>query len=134
MTKKIFGTIEYHCSPDKIEEFDTSKGCHFGGRLSAYEAALRKPGEGDLYLYRVNIKYTSAIFVEDQRNSKAWEDLAKLMRLENVGLARYKNIDEPDTVPSVFVTDPVKIDIISVTRYTRKQVEKIISSSFLYSF
>lgn len=123
---KIF---KYHCSPVKISEFDLSQGCHFGGYLSALEAGLRKVDGGKLYVHEVRICFNNSITTDDLCNKEGWDKLCLEMRQQNIEVASYRNIHEPDFSSSYFVVDPVSIEILNVTEINSQTAEREIESA-----
>lgn len=120
----------YHCSPIKIDEFDLTKGCHFGGIFSALEAALRKDGEDFIYLHKVSIEVDTLTESEDLRNTPAWDSLAKDMKKQGIQVARYINKDEPDYKPSYFIVDAKQVKILEIKKMKRDEAEEMICSEF----
>jgi hypothetical protein len=119
----------YHCSPVKIDQFDFTTGCHFGGYLSSLEAALRKRSEGQLFIHRVKITYRKSVMVDDLCNKQAWDTQCSDMRKAGVSVAVYRNIHEPDFTSSYFVVDPKCVEITDVTVIDCDQAEQIITEA-----
>lgn len=120
--------IVYHCSPDKILNFDFTSGVHFGGISSAYEAVYRKLDNIDesqeyAYVHSCKLKLKNIIDVEDVGNYEEW--LIQKQRAEEDGKAilRYKNKYEPDSKPSYFVLDSSLISIVSIETISKKDLE-----------
>lgn len=119
----------YHCSPVKIDSFDVSQGCHFGGYLSSLESALRKRNEGEFFVHRVKITYTKSVQVDDLCNKQAWDDQCEDMRKAGVGVAIYRNVHEPDFTSSYFVVDAGCIQITDVSVIDCEKAEEIITEA-----
>lgn len=119
----------YHCSPVKIDKFDLSQGCHFGGHLSSLEAGLRKIESGSLYVHKLNITFNKSIRVDDLCNKQAWDEQCIDMRKAGVDIAIYRNAHEPDFTSSYFVVDAQSIQITNVSVITTEQAEEVITEA-----
>lgn len=117
--------IVYHCSPVRIREFDFTHGVHFGGKMSAYEACLRKNVE-EMFLHTCSLRLQNVTETLDLGCAMGWYRLAQEMRSEGFYTARYTNKYEPDIHPSYFVVESSVIEIVSVEIVKANEAEKMI--------
>lgn len=118
--------IVYHCSPVRIEKFDYSRGVHFGGKLSAYEAALRHKNVGTLFLHKCSLSLQNVLETSDLCEVRGWCGLALEMRSEGVSVASYVNIYEPDFSPSYFVVQEGVVEIRQVMEIDACEAEEAV--------
>lgn len=115
----------YHCSPVYIESFEFTYGVHFGGKISAYEACLRKNVE-EMFLHTCSLRLQNVTETLDLGSIIGWDRLALKMRSEGFYVARYTNKYEPDISPSYFVVESSVIEKVSVEIVKADEAEKMI--------
>lgn len=110
----------YHCSPDRILDFNFETGVHFGGIYSAFEAAFRKldmlrlredVDQEFLYLHTCTLNVDYVYDCEDVGCFDSWLKKAKEARERGFDVLRYENKYEPDTEPSYYVLNKNLINL-----------------------
>lgn len=117
--------IVYHCSPVCIDSFDFTHGVHFGGKMSALEACLRK-GVDKMFLHTCLLRLQNVTETLDLGSVIGWDRLALEMRSEGFYTARYTNKYEPDISPSYFVVESSVIEVVNVEIVESNEAEKMI--------
>lgn len=124
--------ILYHASLIEITKFDLSKGCHFGGKHSAFEAALRKGSLGlnfQIYLHKVFVPDSLLKIYDafDVGSAENWKDLIAFVKERGYNSISYKNKYEPSSYPSfVLLADlEEKIVLQSVSIFNSADVDKL---------
>lgn len=118
--------IVYHCSPVRIGKFDFTNGVHFGGKLSAYEAALRHRNVGTLFLHKCSVVLQNVLETSDLCEARGWYRLALEMRSEGVSVASYVNKYEPDFSPSYFAVQEGVVEIQQVIEIDACEAEEAV--------
>ena len=121
----IYTIPVYHCSPVCIDSFDFTHGVHFGGKLSAYEACLRKNVE-EMFLHTCFLRLQNVTETLDLGSVIGWDRLAKEMRSEGFYTAKYVNKYEPDLSHSYFVVESPVVEVVSVEIVKANEAEKTI--------
>lgn len=121
----IYAIPVYHCSPVCIDSFDFTHGVHFGGKISALEAGLRKNVE-EMFLHTCLLRLQNVTETLDLGSVIRWDRLVKEMRSEGFYIARYVNKYEPDLSPSYFVVESSVIEVVSVEIVKANEADKMI--------
>lgn len=129
----------FHSSPDLIESFNFSRGVHFGGIFSSYEAGLRKLknlqqhkdlDQDHIYVYNCQLKEVDFYYSLDVGNDIEWQkQILKAKELGYKGI-RYKNLYEPDLHSSYLIFDSDLIEIVDVLEMSSNDVEEELN--FIY--
>lgn len=129
--------ILYHAGLSKIEKFDLSRGCHFGGKDSAFEAALRKvPLDSDIpiYMHRVSILDEVLVIYEtfDAGSEEKWKDVISFAISQGCNSLKYSNKYEPSSRSSFILLKPLESSIVleSTSRHRSKEIENYLSANF----
>lgn len=96
----------YHCTLSSITTFDYRRGVHFGGRISALQAAFRKlpPNEyAFFHLYSCKLESDKFYDSEDVGCKEEWDKVIVKAKKEGYKVIRYRNKYEPDSYPSYLV-------------------------------
>lgn len=120
-----YTVVVHHCSPVLIESFDFTHGVHFGGKMSALEACLRKNTQ-EMFLHTCLLMLQNVTETLDLGSVIGWDRLALEMRSEGFYTARYTNKYEPDISPSYFVVENSVIEMVSVEIVKANEAEKMI--------
>ena len=129
--------ILYHAGLSKIKKFDLSKGCHFGSKESALEAALRKVelfSDATIYLHKVSVPDEVMRPHEsfDAGCEENWKSVIEFAILSGNNSVKYMNKYEPSSYPSFILlgelTDCVVLE--SVVTYNSSDVEQYLTSCF----
>lgn len=121
--------IVYHASLSLIKKFNffNKNGVHFGGLMSAYEAALRKctSMEEDIKIYKCRLNLNNNFFLSDDVGSHdEWKNVIIETKNQNISIIKYQNKYEPDITPSFIVLKEGFIEILEVSTIKAKKVEK----------
>lgn len=126
--------ILYHAGLAKIDKFDLSKGCHFGSKESALEAAMRKVelfADATIYLHKISILNEVMRVYEtfDAGYEENWKPVIEFAVLSGHNSVKYRNKYEPSSYPSFILleelTDCVALE--SVITYNSSDVETYLS-------
>lgn len=137
--------IVFHSSPDRIENFQFERnknivGVHFGGIYSSLEAATRKFENDDQYNSDLNIYIHKCILtycsnekteVDDLGSTIDWEDFAIEMQDNNLSVAEYKNLYEPDIVSSWYILNSKHIELVETSVMSLKSANKELDAYYL---
>ena len=132
-------TKVYHCSLSNIEEFDFTKGVHFGGFHSALEAALRKVVDNrknTIYVHECLLEIPDNMMEEDDLgNNENWQTYAlRNMRNNGINVLQYINRYEVDINPSYYVLCPSHITLKKVTKMRPYEAEAEIDAFLNYDY
>ena len=126
----------FHSSPDLIESFNFSRGVHFGGIFSSYEAGLRKLknlqqhkdlDQDHIYVYNCQLKEVDFYYSIDVGDDIEWQkQILKAKELGYNGI-RYKNLYEPDLHSSYLIFDSSLIVVEDINSIDSEEVEQILS-------
>lgn len=128
----------YHCSPDRIEEFDFTfgPGVHFGGIFSALEAGTRKAYSSygnmstTLYVHKCILTVPEhTLETKDQGGEEGWLSLID----DDLSFApayKYTNEFEPDVVPSWLILEPRYITLSKVVEISVDKATDILGEFF----
>lgn len=123
----------YHSSPDYIESFDFSRGVHFGGIFSSYEAGLRKLKnlqqyqnlqQDYVYVYSFNLKNVDFYLSQDVGNDEEWQKQILIAKELGYKGIKYKNLYEPDLNYSYLIFDSDVIESVGAMTMTAEDVEE----------
>ena len=129
--------ILYHAGLSKIKKFDLSKGCHFGSKESALEAALRKVelfAEAAIYLHKVRgpdeVMRTYETF--DAGCEENWKSVIEFAILSGHNSVKYMNKYEPSSCPSFILLEELTDCVVleSVVTYNSSDVEQYLTTCF----
>lgn len=127
----------FHCSPDRILNFDFRDGVHFGGYMSALRAGDRKldninlkynENQSSLFLHQLDLEVNLYWDSLDRGGAQDWADEIMKARIEGFDIIRYVNKYEPDYEPSYIVLNPNIIKLKSIETLNQKDVKEIIQS------
>ena len=134
-------TKVYHCSLSNIEEFDFTKGVHFGGFHSALGAALRhvypeRWNIDTIYIHECLLDVPSDVLKEDDLGSnEAWQKYAdNYLRDTNIGVLQYVNRYEPDVNPSYYVINSYLITIKKVRKMRPYEAQAEVDAFLNYDY
>ena len=132
-------TKVYHCSLSNIEEFDFTKGVHFGGFHSALEAALRKVVDNrknTIYVHECLLEIPDNMMEEDDLGSNEnWQTYAlRNMRNNGISVLQYVNRYEPDVNPSYYVINSDLITIKKVRKMRPYEAEAEVDAFLNYYY
>lgn len=101
----------FHASPVKIDEFDFSKGVHFGAFHSALEAALRKVDDPEdiIYIYKVKCKDFAYMKSLDVGCQEEWVKVLVQVKEDGFDVVGYSNRYEPGNSFSFIFTNDMYI-------------------------
>lgn len=124
-------TTIYHCSPDKIEEFNFDFGVHFGGFFSALEAGYRKlcnirhwedVKQEIVYMHTCILDESKVYVCDDVGGFDAWNiEIERAIKL-GYDVLKYKNKYEPDVQASYLVLNKNLIQLVKIETLTEKFV------------
>ncbi len=129
--------ILYHAGLAKIDKFDLSKGCHFGSKESALEAALRKVelfAEAAIYLHKVSapdeVMRTYETF--DAGCEENWKSVIEFAILSGHNSVKYTNKYETSSYPSFILLEELTDWVVleSVVTYNSRNVEQYLTTCF----
>lgn len=114
--------ILYHCSTVKIDSFYIPfGGLHFGGINSALEAALRKLrsprntlDHKEIHIHKCLVELGKTQHSEDLGGEDSWRAVIDECSRLGFNSVQYKNVYEPDSVPSYMIWDASRVKIIEV--------------------
>lgn len=124
-------TTIYHCSPDKILEFDFRFGVHFGGFFSALEAGYRKLNnlkmkynceQEIVYMHTCILDEDKVYVCDDVGGFDAWNIEIERARKLGFDVLKYKNKYEPDMKASYLVLNKNLIQLVKIETLTKKFV------------
>ena len=129
--------ILYHAGLSKIKKFDLSKGCHFGSKESALEAALRKVelfAEAAIYLHKVSVPDEVMRTYEtfDAGCEENWRSVIEFAILSSYNSIKYMNKYEPSSYPSFILLEELTDCVVleSVVTYNSSDVEQYLTTCF----
>ena len=129
--------ILYHAGLTKIEKFDLSKGCHFGSKESALEAALRKVelfADATIYLHKIIIPDEAMRTYEtfDAGCEENWKSVIEFVVLYGYNSVKYMNKYEPSSYPSFILLEELTDWLVleSVVTYNSSDVEQYLTTCF----
>ena len=129
--------IIYHAGLSKIKKFDLSKGCHFGSKESALEAALRKVelfAEAAIYLHKVSVPDDVMRTYEtfDAGCGENWKSVIEFSILSGYNSIKYMNKYEPSSYPSFILLEELTNCVVleSVVTYNSSDVEQYLTTCF----
>ena len=129
--------ILYHAGLAKIDKFDLSKGCHFGSKESALEAALRKVelfAEAAIYLHKVSVPDEVMRVYEtfDAGCEENWKSVIEFAVLSGHNTVKYMNKYEPSSCPSFILLEELTDCVVleSVVTYNSGDVEQYLTTCF----
>ena len=129
--------ILYHAGLAKIDKFDLSKGCHFGSKESALEAALRKVelfAEAAIYLHKVSVPDEVMRTYEtfDAGCEENWKSVKEFAILSGYNSIKYMNKYEPSSYPSFILLEELTDWVVleSVVTYNSSDVEQYLTTCF----
>ena len=129
--------ILYHAGLTKIDKFDLSKGCHFGSKESALEAALRKVelfAEAPIYLHKVSVPDDVMRVYEtfDAGCEENWKSVIEFAILYGYNSVKYMNKYEPSSYPSFILLEELTNCVVleSVVTYNSSDVEQYLTTCF----
>ena len=129
--------IIYHAGLSKIKKFDLSKGCHFGSKESALEAALRKVelfAEAAIYLHKVSVLDDVMRTYEtfDAGCEENWKSVIEFSILSGYNSIKYMNKYEPSSYPSFILLEELTNCVVleSVVTYNSSDVEQYLTTCF----
>lgn len=129
--------ILYHAGLSKIKKFDLSKGCHFGSKESALEAALRKVelfAEAAIYLHKVSVPNDVVRTYEtfDAGCEENWKSVIEFAILSGCNSIKYMNKYEPSSYPSFILLEELTDCVVleSVVTYNSSDVEQYLTACF----
>ncbi len=129
--------IIYHAGLSKIKKFDLSKGCHFGSKESALEAALRKVelfAEAAIYLHKVSVLAEVMRTYEtfDAGCEENWKSVIEFSILSGYNSIKYMNKYEPSSCPSFILLEELTNCVVleSVVTYNSSDVEQYLTTCF----
>ena len=126
--------IVYHASLSLFEKFSFNEnGVHFGGLMSAYEAALRKcvNEEESIQLYQCRLNVSrECYFSEDVGSHEEWKKIINETKSQGNSIIQYRNKYEPDVMPSFIVLDESCVEIINISTLKAWQAEKEVLKYF----
>ena len=96
----------HHCTLSSISKFNFSQGVHFGGRISALQAAYRKLAQGQFAffnLYSCTLVCDKFYDTEDVGCKEEWDKEIVKAKAQGYKVIRYRNKYEPDSYPSYLV-------------------------------
>ena len=121
----------YHAGLREIKKFDLSKGCHFGGKNSALEAALRKvPFDTNtiVYLHKVSVPNEVLRIYEtfDAGCDENWQSMIEFVIRYGHNAIKYSNKYEPSIYPSFVLLHELSKYLVlnSVTSYQSTEIDK----------
>lgn len=127
--------IVYHAGLSEIKKFNfNEKGVHFGGLISAYEAALRKCAENnnELIVHKCDLSMKNVFTSDDHGSHEEWHYVIEEARKRNFDIIKYYNKYEPDTIPSFIVLNEKCISLLSTFSINALLAEEeIIKKNFL---
>ena len=129
--------ILYHAGLSKIKKFDLFKGCHFGSKESALEAALRKVelfADATIYLHKTSIPNEVMRSYEtfDAGCWENWNSVIEFAILSGYNSVKYMNKYEPSSYPSFILLQALSenITLESVVTYNSSDVEQYLTACF----
>lgn len=127
--------IVYHAGLSEIKKFNFNKnGVHFGGIISAYEAALRKCDENqkELMVHKCYLDIKNVLVSDDLGSHEEWLNVIDEAKKNNFDIIKYYNRYEPDTTPSFIVLNEKCISLLSIFSINVSFAEEeIIKKNFL---
>lgn len=126
--------ILFHCSTVKIDNFYIPYGgLHFGGINSALEAALRKlrspmnvVNADTVYLHKCIVDLGIITFCDDLGGDDSWRSVIDECQRLGFNSVQYKNLYEPDSVPSYMIWESNRVKILEVDPIHMDDAEDII--------
>ena len=129
--------ILYHAGLSKIKKFDLSKGCHFGSKESALEAALRKVelfAEAAIYLHKVSVPDEVMRTYEtfDAGCEENWKPVIEFAILSGHNSVKYTNKYEPSSYSSFILLEELTDCVVleSVVTHNSSDVEQYLTTCF----
>ncbi len=129
--------ILYHAGLAEIDKFDLSKGCHFGSKESALEAALRKVelfAEAAIYLHKVSVldEVMRTYETFDAGCEENWKSVIEFAILYEYNSVKYMNKYEPSSYPSFILLEELTDWLVleSVVTYNSRDVDQYLTTCF----
>ena len=127
----------YHAGLSKIKKFDLSKGCHFGSKESALEAALRKVelfANATIYLHKISILNEAMRVYEtfDAGCEENWKSVIEFAIISGYNSIKYMNKYEPSSYPSFILLEELTDCVVlkSVVTCSSSDVEQYLTTCF----
>ena len=124
----------HHCTLSSISKFNFSQGVHFGGRISALQAAYRKLAQGQFAffnLYSCTLVCDKFYDTEDVGCKEEWDKEIVKAKAQGYKVIRYRNKYEPDSYPSYLVFEDGVITDIAKTMIHSSDAEEEIDRIFV---
>ena len=127
----------YHAGLSKIKKFDLSKGCHFGSKESALEAALRKVelfANATIYLHKISVPDEVMRTYEtfDAGCEENWKSVIEFAIISGYNSIKYMNKYEPSSYPSFILLEELTDCVVlkSVVTCSSSDVEQYLTTCF----
>ena len=122
--------IVYHAGLSVIKKFEIgSNGVHFGGLMSAYEAALRKcdqEGKDIFFVHQCKLRFERMLVSDDLGCHEEWAYAIQDAIKNNVDVIKYVNKYEPDLSPSFILLNERCISSVSCSSVKSEDAEKML--------